>query len=312
MANKTITRRDALKIMGAGATTLAAASVLSPIAQAKSILPDILALEAEEHRFDALPQDFKVEFKEKEVLSTPDVVIRQIDEHTWLGTGHLMSNESIYIIEGSKAALLIDMGTKIEDLDKIVAKITKKPIIPVATHVHPDHTGSAIDYFPELWINAADTVNIASIMPQYKGKLNYLSDGQVFDLGGREIEVIFTPGHTPGSTIFIDKAKKYGFSGDAFGSGNLLLITNFSTLLATTTRIEAYVKKYGITHMYPGHYFAVNAETPERISNLKKMASEVLDGTRKSEKTDNPSFGLDGLINDYGVNIRYKIPDALK
>ena len=149
-------------------------------------------------------------------------------------------------------------------------------------------------------------------MGDYKGKINYLTDGQVFDLGGREIEVVFAPGHTPGSTIFFDKAKKIGFSGDAFGSGNLLLTTNFSTLLATTTRTEAYIKKYGITKMYPGHYMGSNPETPERISNLKKMSSEILDGTRESVKSANPQRGLDGQIRDFGVNISYKIPEGLK
>lgn len=41
-------------------------------------------------------------------------------------------------------AVLIDAGTRIKDLDKIVAKLTNKPVMLVATHVHGDHTGSAI------------------------------------------------------------------------------------------------------------------------------------------------------------------------
>ena len=119
------------------------------------------------------------------MFKNDDVVFHQIDEHTWVGTGHVMSNESLYLIEGSKKALLIDAGTKIKDLDKIVASITGKPVMLVATHVHPDHTGSAIDYFPELYINAADTVNIPRMMPNYKGTVKYLKDGEVIDLGGR-------------------------------------------------------------------------------------------------------------------------------
>ena len=60
-------------------------------------------------------------------------------------------------------------------------------------------------------------------------KRQYLSNGQIFDLGNRKIEVVFTPGHTYGSVTFIDRDKHYGFSGDAFGSGNLLVFTNLST-----------------------------------------------------------------------------------
>ena len=100
--------------------------------------------------------------EEKEVLRNEDVIFHQIDEHTWFGTGHLMANESLYLVEGDTKAILIDAGTKIKDLDKLVASITDKPVTLVATHVHPDHTGSAIDYFPEIYINPADTILITS------------------------------------------------------------------------------------------------------------------------------------------------------
>ena len=114
------------------------------------------------------PQTAGIE--EKEVLKNEDVIFHQIDEHTWFGTGHLMANESLYLVEGETKAILIDAGTKIKDLDKLVASITDKPVTLVATHVHPDHTGSAIDYFPEIYINPADTICIPEFMPNYKAK----------------------------------------------------------------------------------------------------------------------------------------------
>lgn len=47
---------------------------------------------------------------------------------------------------------------------------------------------------------------------------------------------LYTPGHTPSSTTFFDKTRHYGFSGDAFGSTNLLLFTGtFKQLIETTT-----------------------------------------------------------------------------
>jgi hydroxyacylglutathione hydrolase len=51
----------------------------------------------------------------------------------------------------------------------------------VATYAHPDHTGSAINYFPELNINPGDAGS--SFLANYKGKINALTDGQVIDLG---------------------------------------------------------------------------------------------------------------------------------
>lgn len=294
-------------MMGLGAAALA----FSPYVRAEKLL--------DEPRLRDLmrpqgPQGMPpLEYDEPVVYEGPDVIIRQIDEHTWEGNGHLMANETIYIIEGSEKAILLDAGTKIDGLDKIVAGITSKPVTLIATHVHPDHTGSAIHDFAEIWINAADTPNVPIFMNDYKGKVNYLEDGQVFDLGGRRIEVIFTPGHTPGSATFFEMdGRKWGYSGDAFGSGNLLLTTNFSTLLATTTRIEKYMKKHGIEKMYPGHYMGKNPETLQRISDLKLMSEQMIEGTRKGDTSGQGMMGLNGRVRDYGVNVSYRDPEGLK
>jgi hydroxyacylglutathione hydrolase len=241
----------------------------------------------------------------KEVFKNDDIIFRQIDEHTWVGTGHMMSNESLYLVEGSDKAVLIDAGTKIKDLDKIIASITGKPVMLVATHVHPDHTGASIDAFPEIYINPADTVNIPQMMPNYKGEVKFLKDGQMIDLGGRTLDVVFTPAHTPGSTTFIDKAAGYGFSGDSFGSGNLLLSLDFSTLLATCRKMSSIMEKYGIKTLYPGHYFGMNAETKQRVDDMATISSEALAGKLKGTSNPNGMMGLNLVINLYGVRINY-------
>ncbi len=156
-------------------------------------------------RIESSAQKEPVNIEGKPIFKNEDVIFHQIDDHTWVGTGHLMYNESLYLVEGKDKAVLIDVGTTIKDLDKIIASITKKPVMLVATHVHPDHTGSAVKYFPEIYINPADTLGIPQMMPDYKGKVKFLKDGEIIDLGGRKLEVVFTPAHTPGSTTFIDK-----------------------------------------------------------------------------------------------------------
>lgn len=253
----------------------------------------------------ASAQGPRLSYPEKTVYEGPDLEIHQIDEHTWHGNGHMMANEAIYIIEGEERALVIDAGVDIKDYDKIVAGITSKPVTLVATHVHPDHTGASINYFDEIYINAGDMVNVPGIMPDYKGEIKYLVDGQVIDLGGREIEVIFTPGHTPGSTTFMDRKAGFGFSGDSFGSGNLLLTTNFSTLLLTAQRTLEYMKKYNIEKLYPGHYMGRNAETQQRVADLYKISRDVLDGKLSGEKNERAMLGLDNIITLYGVRVNY-------
>lgn len=253
----------------------------------------------------AFAQGPRLGYQEKTVYKGEDLEIRQIDEHTWHGNGNKMSMEAIYIIEGTERALVIDAGTEIKDYDKIIAQITSKPVTLVATHVHPDHTGSAVNYFDEIYINAADMVNVAAMMGDYKGEIKYLADGEIIDLGGREIEVIFTPGHTPGSTTFFDKAAGYGFSGDAFGSGNLLLTTNYSTLLLTCQRTLEYMQKNNIEKLYPGHYMGVNVETQKRVSDMLQMSRDILDGKLKGEKNPRAMMGLDNILVMNGVRINY-------
>jgi glyoxylase-like metal-dependent hydrolase (beta-lactamase superfamily II) len=241
----------------------------------------------------------------KEVYKGEDVVFRQIDEHTWVGSGHVMASESLYLVEGNDKAVLIDAGTKIADLDKIVASITKKPVMLVITHVHPDHTGSAVHYFPEIYMNPADTVSIPQFMPNYKGKVKFLKDREIIDLGERKLEVVFTPGHTPGSTTFIDKEAGYGFSGDSFGSGNLLLGTNFSTLKATCEKMSAIMANDEIKILYPGHFFGKNQETKERVDNEITISTGVLSGQLKGQENPQGMMGLNLVINQYGVRINY-------
>ena len=224
---------------------------------------------------------FQPGYQEEIIYEGPDVIFRQIDEHTWVGNGKVMANESVYLIEGADKAVLIDAGTSIKNLKKIVEGITSKPVSLYITHVHPDHTGSAVNDFPELWINAADVVNVPMFMKDYPGKINYLTDGEIIELGERQLEVVFTPGHTPGSTTYFDKANRYGFSGDAFGSGNLLLTTNFSTLWNSCSRVERYMVKHEIEKMYPGHYRGSNPETLQRIRDQKAVAEGQMEPSVK-------------------------------
>jgi glyoxylase-like metal-dependent hydrolase (beta-lactamase superfamily II) len=178
------------------------------------------------------------------------------------------------------------------------------------THGHGDHVGGVVS-FPEVWIHPADTSMIGSGARQYGLKVNLLSDGEVIDLGGRQIEVLHTPGHTSGSVTFFDKEKHYGFSGDAFGSTNLLLFAGtFRDLIKTTGRTAEYMQKNGIGKLYPGHYHGDNPETLQRVLDEKKMSEEVLSGKRKG--VEEMANGLNRYIYDYGVYIRYRDPEALK
>jgi glyoxylase-like metal-dependent hydrolase (beta-lactamase superfamily II) len=221
-----------------------------------------------------------------------------------------MYNESMYLIEGSEKAVLIDAGTNVKDLDKIIASLTAKPVMLVATHVHPDHTGPSINAFSEIFINPADTVQLAIFMPDYKGKVSYLKDDEIIDLGGRQLLVVFTPAHTPGSTTFVDTRAGYGFSGDSFGSGNLLLSFPFPTLIATCEKAISAFEKYNVSGFYPGHYYGANPETKQRLVDMITISRDVISGKISGEENPNGMMGLDRVVSAYGVRINYNSKSA--
>lgn len=241
----------------------------------------------------------------KIVFSNEDVVFHQIDEHTWVGSGHEMWHESLYLIEGSDKSILIDAGTNIKNLDKIVASITNKPVILAATHVHPDHTGPSINSFGEIYINPGDTDLIPVFMSMYPGVVKQLKDKEIIDLGNRQLEVIYTPGHTKGSTTFIDKNAGYGFSGDSFGTGLLLLTVDFPTFIASCEKICSIMDGNKIKYLYPGHYSANNVETATKIKDMLALSQKVLSGKVKGGANPDNTFGLKLSVEGNGYRIIY-------
>lgn len=238
------------------------------------------------------------------VYRGPDVIFRKLDDHTWVGSAHVMM-ESLYLVEGRDAAVLIDAGTSIKDLDKIVSSITDKPVTLIATHVHLDHTGSA-RCFDKVYINPADTINIHDHMPNYKGQVLFLRNHQKIRLGGRTLEVLFTPGHTPGSTCFIDKKAGYGFSGDSFGNGNLLLGTPLSTMISTCGMVLKYMKKNKIKFFYNGHFGGKNMETEERITIVRDACRDLLEGKLVGDASGgNPGMGIPRRLVTDKIKISY-------
>lgn len=164
---------------------------------------------------------------------------------------------TMYLVEGDSLALLIDTGTSVKDLDKIVARLTDKPYEVVATHAHYDHIGN-IRYFDEIYLHEADQTLDTKALREYRGKVKTVAEGNVFDLGGRRLEVVHTPGHTPGSIVLVDYDNKIAFTGDAFGSGQLWMQlqpqVSFATLIESCGKMIEIMTERGVEKLYVGHY----------------------------------------------------------
>ena len=147
------------------------------------------------------------------------------------------AQESMYLVCGRDKSLLIDTGSCRQPVLPTVRKLYTGPVDLVLTHGHYDHMYHA-EEFQKVYLHPADYKVWARAMypiclccdlgqkrfPKryHPGRFLPLTEGDVFDLGGKVLSVIEAPGHTPGSVIFVDREDKLLFTGDAFGSGEVI------------------------------------------------------------------------------------------
>jgi glyoxylase-like metal-dependent hydrolase (beta-lactamase superfamily II) len=216
-----------------------------------------------------------------QVFQNSQLTVTKLKDHVWVV--ETSDNCTMYIIEGSKKALLIDTGTRCDSLDKIVRKITPKPLEVVLTHGHSDHAGN-IHYFDDVFMHKADFFMVQG----YQGKVNFVDEGYVFDLGDRKIEVCHTPAHTPGSIILLDRANGDCYSGDAFGSNQVWLqlqpLSPITDYIKACKRMLAFIDN-GIPRIYCGHYVYLKKPIgKEYMTKMLTLAEELKSGTAKDIK----------------------------
>jgi glyoxylase-like metal-dependent hydrolase (beta-lactamase superfamily II) len=233
---------------------------------------------------------------------------------------------SIFVIVGEEKAFVLDTGVGIGDIKGVIEKITDKPYYLVISHGHGDHIGN-IGMFDEIWINELDRESINAPFPvegrkgyaamiaerehksypysmdedfpvwDKKPALHPLTDGQVFDLGGRKVTAYHCPGHTPGEMVFIDDATRILFAGDACNN-NLMLgsrpgtpgFISIERAGAALRRIldmqgEKYDKVYNSHHDYRG-FGAPLAD--DVLPNAVKCCEELVAGTADIVETPDP------------------------
>jgi hydroxyacylglutathione hydrolase len=219
-----------------------------------------------------------------QVFKNADLSITKLEDKLWVV--ETTDNTTMYIIEGSEKAMLIDTGTKCEKLDEVVRTITKKPLYVVLTHLHSDHAGN-IEPFADIYYHAADTLLLGMLKP-YKGNTHFVKDGDIFDLGDKKIEVKHMPAHTPGSIVLIDRANGNCFSGDAFGSGQVWLqlwpFSSMATYIQSCKKMEKLMND-GITKIYCGHYpYVKKAFDIRYIKDMQFLAEAINNGTPPDAK----------------------------
>ncbi|MBN1450227.1 MAG: MBL fold metallo-hydrolase [Anaerolineales bacterium] len=182
-----------------------------------------------------------------------------------LVVGSWAVNCYLVVDEATNRAVLIDPG---EEADKILAWVEHVDVERILlTHGHFDHVGAleavreALDV--PVGIHPADQVHFG-LDADFD-----LKHGDIIPVGVSHLQVVFIPGHTPGSVAFI-LAEEEGFSwvvvGDAIfpgGPGKTVDNAALQTLLDALQR-EVFVWE-DIVQLYPGHGDAttVGVERPD-------------------------------------------------
>jgi hydroxyacylglutathione hydrolase len=136
-----------------------------------------------------------------------------------------------YLIVGQSRAVLFDSGSGTRDISGVVANLTKLPVTVIVSHLHFDHLGGIGPFEHVAMIDLPETradVSGGFFKPsryEYLGFFDgrvapsfrvseWWAPGSVIDLGGREVRVLSTPGHTPTSVALFDARYKRLFIGD--------------------------------------------------------------------------------------------------
>lgn len=174
-----------------------------------------------------------------------------------------------YLIVGNRQAVLFDTGMGIGDIRKVVSRLTSRPVVVVNSHTHNDHVGDNWEFpfvygmdTPFTRANARGSIADAQAelapdalcgeLPKgfdaktYRTKPWHISifahDGFKIDLGGRTLEIIATPGHTPDSICLLDRENGLLFTGDTYYPAPIWLYrpeTNLDAYVASVKKLAA-------------------------------------------------------------------------
>lgn len=159
-----------------------------------------------------------------------ELTITQLQDNIWNFTEHAPGTAvDAYLVIGSQRAVMIDALQEVTGLYAKARELTDLPLDLILTHGHFDHAGASTQEFADAGCKIYMAMADYPVLTGYSGRsfpkdiFTDLADGQTFDLGGRVLETIMVPGHTPGSALLLDRAAGVACSGDSFGSGPIWL-----------------------------------------------------------------------------------------
>lgn len=232
------------------AALLVGTAVVAPAAVAKSAPPPVL-------------------FPEKWIDGTTDqepyTQVQALDSDTFVIRQSVKTNFEapfLYLLFGKDKALLVDSGAKDGHIrpavDRLIADWLKAhhrndiPLIVAHSHSHGDHIAgdAAFRERPNTTVVGLKPEDVAGF---FRVK-SWPNDIVTFDLGGRVLSIIPTPGHQSAAIMFYDPRLKILLSGDTLYPGRLYVPVNFlADERASIDRLAAFAAKHPIRAALGAH-----------------------------------------------------------
>jgi glyoxylase-like metal-dependent hydrolase (beta-lactamase superfamily II) len=147
--------------------------------------------------------------------------------------GPLETNCYLFYCSKTRECAVIDPGAEAEKIFEAISSLNLKPIIILNTHGHVDHTGANLDlkerYQVPIAIHPGDLPLLEEYLQLEFGLMlgarpapapdRLLADGEKIVIGETFLQVIHSPGHSPGSVCFY--ADHLLFAGDTLFCGGV-------------------------------------------------------------------------------------------
>lgn len=238
--------------------------------------------------------------------SEPETQMQAIDADTFVIRQSVKTNFEapfLYLIFGTDRALLIDSGAgglKVRPtVDRLIDDWSKKHgnaairLVVAHSHGHGDHHAGDDEFRdrPDTDVVGLKPAEVAAFFHI----AHWPTDIGRFDLGGRMLDIIPTPGHQPAHIMVYDARTRLLFSGDMLYPGRLYVpLNSFDAFRASTDRLATFAASHPIRALLgahiemtttPGQDYPMEAPThpsehvlplaPSVISELQQAAAKA-------------------------------------
>lgn len=193
----------------------------------------------------------------------PTFQVQRIDDDSFVIRQSIRTNFEapfLYLLFGADRALLLDSGAGGAAVrpvvDAIIAERSKAggaiPLIVAHSHSHGDHVDgdAAFAARPETVVVGHTLGDVAAAF----GIADWPRGIGHFDLGGRVLDIIATPGHEPAHIMVHDAQTKSLFSGDSLYPGRLYVpIDQFAAYRDSIDRTVAFTRDRRVRHVLGAH-----------------------------------------------------------